>query len=88
MTRPSCRKAIILLAVFLGSWLFIRYLLPVALPFLLGGALALAAEPAVNFLCSRLHLPRGAAAGIGVSITFAIQGLHRELHRRGRGWIQ
>lgn len=72
MTRPGLRKAIILLAVFLGSWLFIRYLLPVALPFLLGGALALAAEPAVNFLCSRLHLPRGAAAGIGVGITFAM----------------
>lgn len=70
MTRPGLRKAFTLLAVFFGSWLFIRYLLPVLLPFLLGSALALAAEPAVNFLCSRLRLPRGAAAGIGVSMTF------------------
>ena len=72
MTQPGLRKAVILLAVFLGSWLFIRYLLPVALPFLLGGALALTAEPAVNFLCNRLRLPRGAAVGIGVSMTFGM----------------
>lgn len=70
MTRPALRKAMILSAFFFGSWLFIRYLLPVLLPFLLGGALALAAEPAVKFLCSRLRLPRGVATGIGVTMTF------------------
>ncbi len=69
MKWPVLRKTLMLLAVFLGSWLFIRYLLPVLLPFLLGGALALIAEPAVNFLCRQLRLPRGAAAGIGVGMT-------------------
>ena len=34
----------------------IKFLLPLLFPFLLGGALALAAEPVVRFLCKRLHL--------------------------------
>ena len=72
MKRPILRKAITLLGVFLGIWVFIRYLLPIFLPFLLGAALALAADPLVRFLCGRLHLPRGAAAGIGVSMAFSI----------------
>lgn len=72
MTRPAVRKMLTLLTVFLGSWLFIRYLLPIFLPFLLGGGLALAAEPAVKFLCSRFRLSRGAAAGIGVTMTFVM----------------
>ena len=51
-------------------YLAVRFLLPVALPFLLGAGLALAAEPLVSLLSRRL--PRGFAAGIGVSLTFAI----------------
>ena len=50
-----------------------RYLLPLAMPFLLGAGLALAAEPLVSLLGRRL--PRGAAAGIGVSVTFALLAL-------------
>ena len=56
--------------VFLMFWLGIRFLLPLLLPFLLGGALALTAEPLVRFLCRRLHLPRSVGAGIGVSAAF------------------
>ena len=37
------------------------------LPFLLGAALALTAEPVVTLLGQKLHLPRPVAAGIGVS---------------------
>ena len=48
-------------------WFFISYLLEPALPFLLGLSLALLAEPAVGFLQHRLHLPRFAAVGIGLS---------------------
>ena len=55
-------------AVCLGG----RYLLPIAMPFLLGGGLALAAEPGVRFLTGRLRLPRSAAAGIGVGAVFAL----------------
>ena len=47
-----------------------RYLLPVLTPFLLGTGLALAAEPLVALLGRRL--PRGAATGVGVTVTFAI----------------
>ena len=72
MNRPLLQKVLALVAVFFGIWIGIRYLLPVFLPFLLGGALALAAEPVVHFLCSRFHLPRGAAAGIGISMAFSI----------------
>lgn len=55
-----------------GAWLAVRYLLPVSMPFLLGGLLALAAEPGVRFLSGRLRLPRSAAAGVGVGAVFAM----------------
>lgn len=56
----------------LGGWFFLRYGLPVLLPFLLGTALALAAEPIVVLLDRRLRLPRVAAAGIGVTAVFVL----------------
>ena len=65
------RKSLILAATILGIFLSIRYLLPLIFPFLIGTALALAAEPIVRFCCSRLHLPRAVASGIGVSMSFA-----------------
>ena len=55
----------------LGAFLAVKYLLPLILPFLLGAALAFTAEPVVQFLCARLHLKRGLAAGIGVSMAFS-----------------
>lgn len=48
------------------------YLLPILLPFLLGGALALGAEPAVGLLHRKGRLPRWAAAGIGVTGLFML----------------
>ena len=59
--RPGTRKTLSLLGIFLAVWLVIRFLLPLSFPFLLGTALALAAEPAVRFLRRHLHLPRAAA---------------------------
>lgn len=59
-----------LLTVFLCVWLTSRFLLPLLSPFLLGGALALAAEPMVSFLNQKLHVPRGISAGIGVGMAF------------------
>lgn len=53
-----------------GAFLFARFALPLCAPFLAGALLALAAEPAVSFFEKRLRLPRGAAVGIGVSMTF------------------
>ena len=66
------KKALYIAAVLLGAWIGIRLLLPLAFPFLLGGALALGAEPMVGFLNRRLKLRRGAAVGIGVSAAFGL----------------
>lgn len=67
---PLTRKLLTLAALLLAIFLSIRYFLPLIFPFLLGGALALAAEPIVRFGCKRLHLPRPVAAGIGISMSF------------------
>ena len=58
---------------FIFAWLGLRCLGPVLLPFALGAGVALAAEPVVALLGRRL--PRGAAAGIGVTLTFAVLAL-------------
>lgn len=68
--RSGTKKTLSLLAVFLTAWLSARYLLPLFAPFLLGTALALAAEPMTGFLSRRLHVPRPVSSGIGVSMAF------------------
>lgn len=69
------RKALTISCSFLGIWLVIQYFLPLFFPFFLGTGLALAAEPMVSFLCRRLKLPRGAAAGLGVTAAFCFIAL-------------
>lgn len=64
------KKTVFLVAVFFGVWLSLRFLFPLLSPFLLGLALALAAEPMVAFLTRRLRMPRAVSAGIGVSMAF------------------
>lgn len=68
--RPIAKKIWIILVIFLTFRISVRYILPLFFPFLLGTGLALAAEPAVRLLTGKLWLPRGAAAGIGVSAAF------------------
>ena len=51
-------------------WAGGKILLPLCFPFLLGLGLALMAEPLVGLLCSRMKLPRGMAAALGVTATF------------------
>ena len=64
---PSClKKPLLLIAAFAALWLGIKYLLPVALPFLLGLGPAPAAEPLGRRVTNRL--PRGVAAGLGVLV--------------------
>lgn len=72
MTRRVMMKAGILAGGVLGLWLGVRYVLPVLLPFLLGGGIALAAEPLVGGLHRRLRLKRWIAAGIGVSLVMTL----------------
>ena len=69
--HSGIRKYIPLAGAFLALFLAARYLLPLFLPFLLGAGLALAAEPVVHFLNSRLHVRRWIATAIGVSTAFS-----------------
>ena len=69
------RNVTVLLGFFLGIWLLVRYFLPLFFPFLVGAALALAAEPMVGLLCRKLRLPRGVSAGIGVTTAFCFIAL-------------
>lgn len=62
-------------ALFLAVWLSGKYILPLIFPFLLGGGLALLAEPLVGTLNRRFRLPRSAATGIGVGLTFGLLAL-------------
>ena len=66
------KTALTIAGISLGAWLTVRLFLPILFPFLLGGALALGAEPVTVLLCARLKLPRGAAAGIGVTTAFCL----------------
>lgn len=68
MRKPDWKTVAALGAAFVLTWLSLKYLLPLVVPFLLGAALALAAEPVVKLLDRRLRLPRALAAGIGVSL--------------------
>ncbi len=69
------RKILTVFAFFFLILLAARYLLPLAMPFLLGGALAFAAEPVVRFLTDRFSLRRGLASGIGVGMAFCFLGM-------------
>lgn len=70
MPRLTLKNISALLGVFLLVWLGMRFLVPIAFPFLLGTALALAAEPLVRILSRRL--PRSISAGIGVFVTLIL----------------
>ena len=70
--QPGTKKLLTLICAFLGTWLAVRFLLPLTAPFLFGTALALASEPAVRLLSGRFRLPRSLGAGIGVSLTFLL----------------
>ena len=67
-------KGFFALFLLLLAWLGSKYLLPLVFPFLLGAALAYAAEPAVCLGVRRLGMKRGLAAGIGVSGTLLFLG--------------
>ena len=72
MKRSVLATAAWCVGLILALWLGVRYLLPVLLPFLLGGLLALGAEPAVRFAQKKLRLRRPMAAGVGVSLTLML----------------
>ena len=56
----------------MAVWLSLRYLYPLFLPFLLGLALALAAEPVANFLQEHFHWRRNPAVFAAVTAILAL----------------
>lgn len=72
MSRPQVKKYAVLLALLAALWISVRWLLPLAVPFLIGTALALAAEPAVAFSVKKGRLPRFLASGLCVSGTMVL----------------
>lgn len=72
MSQFSPRKLTIILFILAALWLGLRFLLPIAMPFLLAALLALAAEPLVHSLHRHLHLPRGLSAAIGVTVSLLL----------------
>ena len=71
LLNPGIRRYLPALIGLAGLFLFMRYLLPLVFPFVLGAVLALAAEPLVSFLCTRVHIRRPVATGIGISTAFS-----------------
>lgn len=72
MNQKIFQKLPFILLLGLGLYLSVRYFLPILLPFILAALLALAAEPLVGVLQKRVHLPRGAASGIGILICLVL----------------
>ena len=72
MGQKDIRRVAFFAVGFLGLWLFVQYLLPVCLPFLMGLLLAMAAEPAVRLCTASFKLPRWAGAGLGVTFTLIL----------------
>lgn len=66
------RNLKMLVLLFAAVWIGVQYLLPVAMPFLLGALLAAAAEPGVRFLESKLHWKRTVASVAGLIVSFVL----------------
>lgn len=74
MYQKFARKTVIVVGAIVFSWLTMRFLIPIGLPFALGALLAFAAEPTVRLLHRRLHMSRTAATALAVSVVFLLSG--------------
>ena len=75
MQSSLTRKLVIAGIALLALWLGLKYLLPIATPFLLGAALAFSAEPLVHFFHEKCRLRRFFSTAIGVTIAIALATL-------------
>ena len=71
-THHGWKRLLSVIGVFVAVWLSLRYLYPLFLPFLLGLALALAAEPAAKFLQEHFHWRRNPAVFAAVTAILAL----------------
>ena len=67
MDIPLIKKLLPVALGVVALWLGLRFALPVLLPFLLGAAVAMAAEPVVSWGMRRCRMPRLLASGLGVT---------------------
>jgi len=72
MLKFNKQSIIALVGAFLLAWLGLKYLLPLAMPFLLGAGLALLAEPVVKRLARKF--PRPLCSAIGVTLALILLG--------------
>lgn len=72
MEKSTLRRLLTALGLVALLVLGANYVLPIAMPFLLGGLVALAAEPLVRLAQRQLRFSRGFAAGLGVSVTLLL----------------
>ncbi len=68
------RIALIALAAALAAYAALRFVLPVALPFLIGALVAALCDPAVRFFRGRTGLPRWVCAGLSVGLFYVLLG--------------
>ena len=68
------KRASAVALTFVAVWLCLRYLFPLFLPFLLGLAVSLAAEPLAFFLQQRFHWRRSCAAAGSVTVFLFVIG--------------
>ena len=71
-THRGWMRVLAVIGIFVAVWLSLRYLYPLFLPFLLGLALALAAEPLAKFFCDRLRWRRRPAVFAAVTGVLAL----------------
>ena len=74
MAVQLLKKIGFILVSLLALWLLGRYLLPIALPFIIGVTIALTAEPGVSLLSERLKWHRFPAVVLCVTLTLVLLG--------------
>lgn len=72
MIKAPFSKLIYAALAALAVWLGIKYALPVALPFFLGGAIAVAAEPVAGLMNRKLGAPRWLASVSAVTLVLLL----------------
>lgn len=72
MTAQTAKRFFTAVALLIGVWLTVRYLVPLVAPFLIGGGIALAAEPGVNLIQRKWQWKRFPAVLLCVSLTLLL----------------
>ncbi|MBQ8910394.1 MAG: sporulation integral membrane protein YtvI [Oscillospiraceae bacterium] len=72
MTAQTVKKLLMVGGSLLILWLAVRFLLPVAVPFLIGAVLAFAAEPGVRLFQNKMKWRRTPAVVLCVSLTLLL----------------